>query len=164
MKKPLGATQTYDKIQELMGFSTRRELAAFFGVTPSAITDWATRKGNKIPAARLAEAARRHSLRWQWLAYGELPPYEETVVEKLTGVVLGPEETTLLRKIKESPAFRSAVNELLGLDEGQMRLIAKVACSFSGRRGGTLPPEDNEPAAKEPFLEYRSGLPLTTLR
>lgn len=156
MKQLLPADRIFRNVQELMGFTTKRQLAEFFSVGPSSITDWVNRKSNKIPARRLAEASRRHGIRWQWLAYGESPPYEENHVEASTGVSLAPNELALLSKVKTSPAFRAAVEKLLGLDEEQVRLIARVAKSMSNSA-------DAAPTA-QPFRKWRAPLPLTKAR
>jgi len=159
MNSLLKADRILRNIQELRGLATKRQLADFFGVGPSSITDWVNRKGNRIPSRRLAEACRRHGLRWQWLAYGESPPYENNLVEKASGVPLGPNEIILLSKVKESPAFRSAVERLLGMDEEQVRLIARLAESMS-------PTAQKQPQAAQerPYRKWRASLPLTNSR
>jgi len=130
MKRVLGAKEVYSNIQKLKGFTTKRELAEFFCVSPSAISDWVTRNNDTIPAKKIAEASHRHNLRWQWLSYGELPPYEEKIVEKRTGIELDPVEVELLGRIKKSPVFRQAVERMMGLDEHCIKLVASVAESM----------------------------------
>ncbi|PLX46577.1 MAG: hypothetical protein C0609_00155 [Deltaproteobacteria bacterium] len=137
MKRVLGAKEVYSNIQKLKGFRTKRELADFFCVSPSAISDWVNRNKDTIPAKKLAEASHRHNIRWQWLSYGELPPYEEKVIERSTGIELAPSEVELLGKIKGSPAFRQAVERMMGLDEHCIKLVASVAQSMGERNKET---------------------------
>ena len=169
MKKTLPASRILENISQLKGYSTKRELAEFFGVGPSSITDWVNRKGDLIPARRLAEASRRHGLRWQWLAYGEAPPYEEQPVEVRTGVELDPAQLELLRRIKESPAFRRAVDRLIGLEEEQVRLVTRLAESMRPAPI-PMPREDHALSASDtcaeelPYREWRSHSSLTKSR
>ncbi|TAL16215.1 hypothetical protein EPN96_10225 [bacterium] len=163
MNEMLAASRILENLRNLLGFKTKREAAGFFGVGPSAICDWVQRKGNKIPPSRLAEAARRHNIRWQWLAYGEGRPYEESLVETSTGVELGREEILLLQKLKESPAFKQAVKTLIGLDEREIKLLGAVADSMT-RTGGVRENKKQESSGEEPWLEWRAEFPLTKLR
>lgn len=167
MKKQLGAAQILANIAALKGFATKRQLADFFGVGPSAITDWTNRKGDRIPARRLAQACHVHGLRWEWLAYGEEPPYATQAVDNRTGLDLAPSELELLERVKSSANFREAVDKLLGLPEDHLRMIAMLAAELknsSGPRGvreRTAPYASGKEAANvpgqagnEPFLRY----------
>lgn len=164
MKQILSAHEILRNVRTLKGFRTGRELAGFFGVGASSITDWVARKGDRIPARRLMEASRRHGLRWQWLAYGEGPPYESEHVDVATGVALDPAEVELLGRIKASTAFRKAVDRLLDLDEDQVRLLGQLAESLSSAR--REPPASKTPSrpARDSVLTWRSGFPLTKPR
>jgi hypothetical protein len=163
MNEILSASRILENVQHLLGLKTKREAAAFFGVGPSAVCDWVRRKGNRIPHSRLAEACRRHNIRWQWLACGEGRPYEESLVETSTGLALGQEEILLLQKLKESPAFKHAVKTLIGLDESELKLLGAVADSMTCKERPRRDKKAESPR-QEPWLEWRSGFPLTKLR
>jgi hypothetical protein len=160
MQEMLKASQIFKNICELMGYSTKRQLAEFFRVGPSAVTDWQNRKGDRIPERRLAQAARQHQLRWQWLAYGEGPPFERQLVEASSGIELAPQELELLTKLKGSTLFRRAVDRLLGLDDSQVKLICQVAESMNV--AADKKPVDDDLQA--PFSRWSSGLHLTSSR
>jgi len=166
VKEILGARRILDNVRKLKGYRTNREVAEFFGVGASSITDWVTRKGDRIPARRLMEAARRHELNWSWLAYGEGPPRGELLVEVRTGVALEPGEMEVLEKIKASPAFRKAVHGLLGLDDARVRLVARVAESMASAPPLEPPPrlEPDRPAEERAVHTWRTGFPLTKTR
>ena len=106
------------------------------------------------------------TLRWQWLAYGEAPPYEEQPVEVRTGVELDPAQLELLQRIKESPAFRRAVDRLIGLEEEQVRLVTRVAESM--RPTSTPDDQSTPPPAQSteelPYREWHSHSSLTKSR
>jgi hypothetical protein len=159
VRNQLGAKEILENIQKLNGFTTRRELADFFGVGPSAVTDWVNRKGNLIPTRRLAEVARRYHLRWQWLTYGEGQAYETNYIEESTGVDLAPQELELLAKIKNSIPFKRAVDHLLGLPEEQVVIISRLVQSMSPKPGNTKK-EQKEPV----YRHWNRGFPLTTRR
>jgi hypothetical protein len=160
MQQILGATQILKNIGELMGYSTKRQLAEFFGVGPSAVTDWQNRKGDRIPERRLAYVARLHGLRWQWLAYGDGPPYERQHVEQSSGIELAPRELELLGKLKGSALFRRAVERLLGLDDSHIKLICQVAESMGPRKA----PEPVKTDRNMAYSRWSSGLHLTSGR
>ncbi len=161
MSRLLGASTIYTNVQKLKGYTTKRELAEFFGVGPSSISDWVTRKGNTIPAKRLADACDRHGLRWQWLACGEGPPYEVQTVDEVKKIDLDPGEVELLGKLKCSPHFRRAVEKLLGMDETQIKLLTKLAESMAPPREETVASSKCSDGAT---LQWNSSLPLTRLR
>lgn len=155
MKRMLGASRILANIAQIKGFTTRRELADFFGVGPSAVTDWVNRKGDRIPEKRLSEACRLHGLRWQWIAYGETPPYEEVMVDRTSGIELTPREMELIARVKASPQFRGAVDRLLGLGDAEIRLISQVAHSMSGGKS------QETDTAGAPYRKWISRYPLT---
>jgi hypothetical protein len=176
MKRPLGAGRILANIQALKGFTTKRELADFFGVGPSAVTDWTNRKGDRIPERRLADASRAHGLNWEWLAYGEGHPYDRPSVDKTTGVLLDPAELELLARVKSSPLFKKAVHRLLGLPEEQLKILGQLAEALNSpdeperrRRGatisGTTPTSEQGADAPKnvgesaPFLKYHVRYP-----
>ncbi len=157
-RTPLSASEILQNIQELKGFKTKKNLAEFFGVRPSAISDWVHRNGNRIPPKHLERAALNHELRWQWLLFGESPPYETECVDTATGVRLAPDELELIERVKNSPSFRRAVDKLLGLDDDKVKLLAKVAESMSAAG----PPADAKIDKESPFHRWNSGFPLTS--
>lgn len=180
MKKQLGAGRILANLLTLKGFTTKRQLAEFFGVGPSAVTDWTNRKGDRIPARRLARACQVHGLRWEWLAYGEGPPYTTQMVDNRTGLDLDPAEVAFIERIKSSPNFKAAVDRLLGLPEEQLRIISLLAAELKASEGNaqrsvheTIEPFANESqphsdadksSQPEPFLLYDSRYPLTVPR
>lgn len=158
MKTMLTASRILENIAQLKGFETKRELADFFGVGPSAVTDWVNRKGDRIPEKRLSEVCRRHGLRWQWVAYGEAPPYEEILVDRNSSIELDPREMELIARVKSSPQFRGAVNRLLGLGEAEICLIAQVAQSMSRSKS------EKQGAEKAPYRKWVSNYPFMSPR
>ena len=121
MRTMLCASDILENVRALRGFTTNRELADFFGVGPSSITDWVKRKGDAIPAKRLAEVSRRYSIRWQWLAYGEAPPYEATYVDSLSGIEVDPglrvHEAAVVAR-----SLRRRIEEISGVDHADIHL------------------------------------------
>lgn len=177
MKKPLGAGRILANISALKGFTTKRELADLFGVGPSAVTDWTNRKGDRIPERRLADIARAQGFSWDWLIYGEGSPFAVTARVAATQIELDPSEIELLAKIKGSPAFKKAVQKLVGLPEEEMSLIGSLADSLRTREGRRTPPATFSPHAggearggvaeskktsESPYLKWNSRYPLTT--
>ncbi len=156
MKKTLSASSIIENVKKLNGFKTKREVAEFFGVGPSAVTDWTNRKGDKIPAKRLAEASHCHKLRWQWLAYGEIPPYEDQHIVEQTGLPLTPNELELLEHIKKSKAFKEAVERLGTLGDRELKLISQLASSITTPQ--SPPQKDTE---CEPYIRRSTSFPLT---
>lgn len=164
MKKILGAKAIFSNIKKLKGLTAKKQVAEFFGVGPSAVTDWTNRKGDSIPARRLAYASTRHGIRWQWLAYGEGDPYEEPAPEAKHPLPLAPSEVELLEKIKTSPQFRRAVERLLCLDDEKIKLIAKVAESMNDPAAAKTSKTPKKVASVAPFHTSKVSRPLTTLK
>lgn len=154
MKKVHDAHDILARLSALKGFRTRRELAEFFGVCPSAVSDWVNRKGNRIPDRRLGEICSKHSMNWHWLAYGEGAPYE--VMEGHGDLLCkpDPDDLLLLERLKSSPRLRRAVKSLLGLGEDQMLLVSRLAESLD--RGQSGPARNGE----APYLKWNASYPL----
>lgn len=140
MKKSLGAGDILANIKKLKGFETNRQLAEFFGVCPSAVTDWVNRKGDRIPDRRLADVSRVHSISWRWLVYGEGAPFDGDAAPAGNDGPPDPDIAALLARLRASPQFRRAVRHLIGLDDTQMKLVSQLSESLAGRNSEAYPP------------------------
>lgn len=155
MKKTLGAREILTNVKKLKGLETNRQLAEFFGVCPSAVTDWVNRKGNRIPDRRLADACRAHSISWRWLVYGDGAPFEGDIRPDPADGPPDPDFTAITERLKASPQFRRAVKSLIGLDENQVKLVSQLSESLAGGKN-----EIKAPPREPPYRKWTLGYPI----
>ena len=72
----VGGKDVLDRIQQAYGFSKRKDLGEYFGISPNTFSTWAKR--GFFPADLVAKCAIETGARLRFLAYGEEPVFDNS--------------------------------------------------------------------------------------